>query len=188
MAFFTEETHTPTDKIVTLATAKKHLQLDAADDSEDEILQIYIDAAIAQAENYIESVILERKYKVVGVSFEDVLNFTKQRLKSIITFTYKDTSGDVQPLDASFYRINQVDKFEYNIKYVTDDAELPEVKPLTQDAVTVEMLLGFKKVQKPIVSAILLLIKDMYEIRSDRPKHQNTAAFNLLKPYRYYPS
>lgn len=176
--------------VVTLEEFKTQLQFDEPLEAhpEDTLLQIYIKAAVAHAENKIQTALLEVKYLVTGNSFEDVLNFKKQRIKSVDSFKYKPTdytSGDLTDVPAEMYELTTVDDFEQRITY-SEAVEQPDVKE-TIDAVQLTVILGFDAIPEDIKTAVFLYATDMYNNRSDRPKEKISAADTLLAPYRYYP-
>ena len=186
MARFVEIEHSPAP-IVTLAKAKKQCRIESDYVEEDDLIQDYIDAAIVIAESKIFCAIKERKYRVTGKSFQDVLAFSKQKIKAIDAFTYKDESGDVQALSEEAYALDEVDKYEAVICYANAQ-ELPKVQPFTQDAVTVDVTVGYKNttIPKDIKQAVLLLVSEMFEKRMNFVQEKSTVVDNLLQKHIYY--
>lgn len=192
MAKFRTLTHTA-PVLITLQEFKTQLQFDdpAAAHDEDSLLQIYIDAAIKQAEQKTNSAISEVKYQVFGDSFADVLKFKNQLVKEdSVAITYKPTSyttGNLDTLSTDLWSLDQVDDFERRIVFEDD---LPEVLPNNSEAVQVELITGYTADTLPqdIKVAVMLYASDMYNNRTDVPKEKHSAADKLLAPYKYYPT
>ncbi|OCK44376.1 hypothetical protein BA195_06780 [Tenacibaculum soleae] len=186
MARFTEIAHTP-DPIITLAKAKKQCRIEADYTDEDDLLQDYIDASVAIAESKIYCAIQERKYAVTGKSFSDVLQFSKQKITAIDKIEYVDEAGNTQILSDDLYSLDEVDAYENKICFI-NESELPTVKKLTPNAVTLTVLVGYPagKIPKDIKAALLMLVTDMYEKRMNFVQEKQTAVDNLLHKHRYY--
>ena len=154
---------------------------------EDDLLQDYLDSAISEAENYISSDINEKKYKITGKSFEDVLSFSKQILRSVDVFTYKDENGDNQEVGVDNFYLETVDSFETKICF-KEDYTLPDVEKYSPTAVTLEVTTGYAsgKVPKDIKKALLLMVTHSYEHRNDTIKEKATKAEVILHSYRKY--
>ncbi|MCG7502388.1 head-tail connector protein [Tenacibaculum sp. Mcav3-52] len=184
MAYFVEVENQQIPEIVSLAVVKEHLKIEPEFTQEDVLIQSYIGAAISYAEGYTGRIIQNVQYEVYGVSFEDVLNFKQQTKISVDSIQYYDENNVLQTLSATSYQLKKIDKFESIVDYVVD--ELPIVKEQRSDAVKLVVTCGFKKLPKAIKQAVLLLVSDFYEFRSDRPKTYSTSVQNLLGPYKYY--
>ena len=186
MAFIVELAHT-TPEVISLATAKKQLQLESDFIEDDTLIQIYIDAAITEAENYINSEITEKKFRVDGKSFADALTFSKQKITAIDSVVYTDVDGAEQTIDAANYYLDAVDKYENKIVF-KEDYTLPEVKPYTQNAVKISVTVGYAagKVPKAMQKALLLMITNSYEFRTDNVKEKCTVSENTLHKYRRF--
>lgn len=184
MAFFTTADGFTPNEIVSLETAKQHLKIEAEFIEEDSLIQGYIDAAIAYIATYLGRDVQNQQYVVKGKSFEDVLSFQNQLKITVDSIVYKDESGAEQTLATENYTLTSIDKFENKLEYITE--ELPKVQANKFDAVALTVTCGFKKLPKAIKQAVLLLVSDFYEFRSDRPKTPNTTVNNLIAQYRYY--
>lgn len=185
-AYYTELEHTsPT--IVTLDQAKKQLKMEDLGTFDDELIQDCIDAAIDEAENYCNTSIKQRKYKVQIASWEDNFEFKKQKVTAIDSVTYKDTSGNTQTLAASNYQLLPIDCYASVIQF-TDFNNLPEVQEDNTTAITINFTVGYAEDETPkaIQQAIKLLLTDNYEYRGDREKKENLASRIKLEPYKYY--
>lgn len=186
MAFIQELEH-EAPEVISLAMARKQLQLEEDFTEDDTLIQMYIDAAIVDAENYINSEISEKKFKVQGKSFDDAMAFNKQILQSVESIKYKPKSGSEITIDAENYSIVNVDKYQNKIEFV-ENFEYPEIKPFTPDAVTIEFTVGYPegKVPKAIQKDLLLMITSSYEFRTDTVKEKVTASETSLHRYRRY--
>ena len=189
MALIIDVINTVPQVVISLSKAKKQMRFDDADAEhlEDELIQVYIDAAITKAENFINSEITEKKYEIRGKSFADVLTFSRQKIQKVTAVTFKDTSGASQTVNAEDYHLTTVDKYENQFSF-NEDFVLPEVKAYTPDAVSVFLTVGYPsgKVPKDLQVAILMLASSYNEKREDSVKDKTTAAENLLQPYRKY--
>ena len=185
-AYYTELEHTsPT--IITLDQAKKQLKMEDLGTFDDDIIQDCIDAAIDEAENYCNTSIKQRKYKVQIASWEDNFEFKKQKVTAIDSVTYKDTSGNDQTLAASNYQLLPIDSYASIIQFL-DFNNLPEVQEDNATAITINFTVGYAdgKIPAAIRAAINLLITDNYEYRGDRERKENLSSRVKLEPYKYY--
>lgn len=188
MAQLVEVTHTaPT--IITLAKAKKQLRFDDADANhiEDDLIQVYIDAAVSYAENYTGQEITEKKYKINGKSFTDALTFSTQKIQSIDSIKYLDKNGDLQTIAADNYQLKTVDKYENTLEF-TEDFIMPTVQEYKFNAVQIELTVGYaaNKVPKSMMVALLMLVSHYYENRQDAVKEKCTAAEDMLHKYKRF--
>lgn len=186
MAFLIDLEHNAPD-VVTLAQARKQLQLEDDFTEDDALISTYIEAAISEAERIINSEITEKKFKIQGKSFADVLKFNRQKITAVDNFQYKDSEGNLQTIAADNYAIQNVDKFENKIEF-NENYELPKVKEFTPDAVQLSVTVGYpaNKVPKAIIKNLLLMITDYYEKRMDSVKEKCTAAEVGLQKFRRY--
>lgn len=186
MAFIVELEHIAPE-VISLATAKKQLQLETDFIEDDALIAIYIDAAITEAENYINSEITEKKFRIDGKSFDDALKFNKQKITSIDGIVYTDVDGVEQTIDPVNYYLDAVDKYENKITF-KEDFVLPDVKEYTPNAVKISVTVGYPdgKVPKAMQKALLLMITNSYEYRTDGVKEKCTVSENTLHKYRRF--
>lgn len=184
---FVEDLEYTSPEIISLAIARKQLQLEEDFTEDDTLIQLYIDAAITEAENYTNIEISEKKFRVDGKSFEDALTFSKQKIQAIDSIKYIDVDGVTQTIAAEKYSLQKVDKYENKITF-SEDYTLPEVKEFTPNAVQISVTVGYEsgKVPKAIQKALLLMITNSYEFRNDAVKEKCTASENVLHKYRRY--
>jgi uncharacterized phiE125 gp8 family phage protein len=186
MAFIEELPH-ESPEIISLATARKQLQMESDFTEDDALISTYIDAAINEAEHFINSEISEKKFKVQGKSFSDAMAFNKHILQSVESIKYTPVIGAEETIAAENYSIVNVDKYENQIEFA-ENFEYPAIKPYTPTAVKIEFTVGYPagKVPKAIQKALLLMISQSYEFRTDTIKEKSTAAENTLQKFRRY--
>ncbi len=183
MAYFIEDTSFEAVEIIGLGLAKKQLKIEPEQVEEDDLILSYIGAAISYAQSYTGAVIEQQKFIVKAKNFEDVLCFRKQKIIEIDKIEYLDLQGTLQVLSEDNYSLTAVDKYENKLTFSGD---LPKIKAFTPDAVVAHLVCGFDKIPKAIKQALLLLITDFYEYRSDRLKSYNTTAIQLLSAYKIH--
>lgn len=171
------------DDIVTLEKAKKQLRIDALFIDEDDLIQDYIDAAVASSEAYINGDIIEKTLVITLDAFQEKLIFESYPIQSITSVKYYIDDVPVTMPAADYYLNVQHQKQSV---LVFDEQPNTDERP---DAVTIEAVIGFESasvVPSPIKQAILLQVSDMYERREDRPEMITTAAQALMRPFRKY--
>jgi len=173
---------TPTT-VLTVAKAKKHLRLDASFAEEDDLIQDYIDAAVVYAENYIGGNITDKNIVFKCDAFISPFIFEAFPIKSVTSVKYFEPGNQTEiTLDAANYALTSQNLKTQVIRFKND---LPEVEKRF-DAVTIIVNVGMATIEKPIVSAVMLMVADMYERREDRPEVLSTAAMSLLRPYKKF--
>jgi uncharacterized phiE125 gp8 family phage protein len=169
--------------VVTLAKAKKHLRIEDSFAEEDDLIQDYIDAAVTNAENYIGGHIVDKNMIIKMTGFDNPLIFEAFPVKSVTSVKYFTAGNDdEQTMSSDDYILNAEHKKRYAIRFKNN---LPVLQNRV-DAVTVTISLGMTTIEKPIVSAVLLMISDLYERREDRSEVVSTAAMSLLRPYKKF--
>lgn len=183
----------PSEEPVSLADAKNHLNVDFDDD--DYLIQQMIVSARQQVEEYTN---LKLITQTVVEYFDDfpgagVLKPLFSPVRSVTSIQYTDSNGDLQAWGAANYDVDTIGK-PCRIKPV-DGATWPITKDKL-NSVVITYVVGFggaDDVPAPIRSAILLLIGEMYDYRSDRPTilYNSTnriarRSLDLLNPYRTF--
>jgi hypothetical protein len=189
MATYKELTHTPAE-IVTLQEFKAQLkEVDPTEvHPEDALFQLYVDASVEECEDYINRAIIERKYKISGKSFQEVIVQSLHTIQSIDKIEYKPenyVSGVLEVLPEEAYSLQRVDKVENRLEF-TEGYSLPTVKQFTPDAVQLYITVGLGKVSKKIKQAVLLKAAAMDQFRSDYVKQKTTASETLLQAFKKY--
>jgi uncharacterized phiE125 gp8 family phage protein len=170
--------------IIPLAKAKKQLKLEVGFVEEDELIQDYIDASIGYSENYTGGHILEKIMVLKLDRFDNPFVFEVFPIQSIDSIKYfpKDGSGEIT-MPTNNYNLTSVNPKVSKISFKT----IPEAEE-RYDAVTISVKVGFEngKIPKPIISALLLKIADLYERREDRTEVALTVGDGLLRPYKKF--
>lgn len=170
--------------IVTLQMAKKQLRIEPSFTEEDDLIQGYIDAAIAMSEDYIGGHIVEKNMILKMDKFDNPLIFEAFPIQAVESVKYFPVdSSDVQELESTDYDLTSVNPKVSRINF----KKTPQTDKRF-DAVTVSVKVGIEKekIRKPIIQAILLQISDMYERREDRTEVITTVATALLRPYKKF--
>jgi uncharacterized phiE125 gp8 family phage protein len=169
--------------VVTLAKAKKHLRVDADFTDEDDLIQDYIDTAVAQAENYIGGHIADKNIVIKMTGFDNPLVFEAFPVKAVTSVKYFEQGDETEKtMDAVNYTLTAETSKRFAIRFKGD---LPTVQDRF-DAVTVTINVGMETIDKPIAQAVLLMVADMYERREDRAEVFSTAAMSLLRSYKKF--
>ena len=167
--------------VLTLAKAKKHLRLEASFTDEDDLIEDYIDAATTAAENYIGGNITDKNITFTCDSFDSPFIFEAFPVKAITSVKYFEPGEElIKTLDGSSYSLTNQSAKVAVIRFKND---LPNIDKRFA-AVKIVVTLGMATVEKPIVSAIMLMVADFYERREDRPEVISTASMSLLRPYK----
>lgn len=170
-------------EVVTLAKAKKHLRLEASFTEEDDLIQDYIDTAVTGAENYIGGHITEKNMVIKMTGFDNPLVFEAFPVKSVESVKYFEPDNETEvTMPDTDYALNAESQKRFALRFKNT---LPTVQD-RPDAVTVTIVLGMTTIDKPIVSAVLLMLADLYERREDRTEVLSTASMSLLRAYKKF--
>lgn len=96
----------PTTEPLTLAEARKQLELSPSDTSHDVHLATLIQAAREQWEHDTDSCCLTQTLRVYADGFGSEFYLPKRPIQSITTVKYYDTANTLQTLSASLYSLN----------------------------------------------------------------------------------
>lgn len=172
------------NSIITKTTAKLQLRIEDSYTAEDDLLDIYIQAAIEAAENYINGAIQAKTLVLKLDTMPTSLVIGTHPVRSITSITYYDTDNNSQTLATADYYLKAAGDKESTI--IFDETYNTYER---SDAVTVTLAVGYASeatVPTAVKQALLLLISDMYERREDRSQIIGTTSENLLRPYRLY--
>jgi Phage gp6-like head-tail connector protein len=184
----TNTTTNPVQETVclTLAQAKKQLNIELAFTEQDDLIQDYIDTSRVIVENYINRSISQQKL-VLECSDLSKIVFSQNN--------ENDTIDKIEYLKAgeSVYTLMPVDDYKLRKGVTVETKEItflttPELEK-KDDAVIVTINQGWvtADVPKPLIQAMKLYVSDMYERREDRGEvGYNSAATALMRPYRKY--
>lgn len=175
----------PQPGFITLSEAKDHLK---AFDHEDDLIQSYLDAAIGAAEDYLGSFILHRD---VVIQSSELAIITPVYHGPVIdgdfTVSVTPQTGADQDISSDFELINPWGR-DASFVYQGDGLSYP-LKSNSSKAVRISYKAGVKTagdLPDQFKTAILLILSDFYEYRSDRAAINNTRAMALLRPHRVY--
>lgn len=141
----TSELVTPSEtvtEVVSLAAFKQHIKWAADDNSEDEIMSIYIASATEECADYIGRAILPGNWKTIFDSFYPSVTIDVIPVDpGSIVVKYYDADNTIQTLNASQYKIKTHGKDAYpTIDF--DGNALPSVYD-RYDSVQVEFTAGY---------------------------------------------
>lgn len=174
----------PAVEPVSLATAKKYLRVDHAED--DELIGILITAARLAAEHQTGRVFAPSAWRIVEPAFPAgglPLGLNVCPVQSITSVTYKNAAGSPVPLSG-----HTLWPDEYAPAVLPPTAGWPATAQ-APDAVTIDVVAGFTVVPTPVVQWMLLRIGTAYENREGlidgrlQPLPRDFAD-GLLDPYR----
>jgi len=173
----------PEDEPLTVSEVKNFLKVDFATD--DALIGILIAAARESAEKYCQIAILPQTITEKFSRFQPYgLHLSISPLIEIVGITYKDVGGETQTLSTDVYGADAYIRppLVYRIPY----NDFPQTYAVP-DAVTVEYEAGYEDaatVPTPIKMALLLMISDWYDNRTDGVRTMPTASQILLNKYR----
>jgi len=188
-AFIQFISQTPTT-VLSIKAAKQQLKIEVDDDFDNDIIQDCIDAAVEEAENYINASIYQREYAIKCSEWlKNNYEIRKQKITAVKSITYKDVSGEDQALVVEdVVELQEIDKYVTVINYL-DEANLPELITNKADAVVINITVGYQagKVPKGMLQGIKLLMTENYNIRNNiESKGYRSTALRKLEPYKYY--
>ncbi len=164
-------------KIVSLEMAKMNSKIEFED--EDPLLQIFVDSASAEIENYVGYPVLLREDCVIQIDKWFKSFVPSERLAEITSVTYQDKDDNTQTIDAADYTL-----ITGNNMLRLDIAE-PEN---FGGSVTVNCKIGYSETDMPadIKAAALLIFAQQDTYRENGPIKMETAAKAKLRPYKKY--
>jgi uncharacterized phiE125 gp8 family phage protein len=173
----------PTEEALTVSEVKNFLKVDASTD--DALIGVLITVARESAEKYCQLAILPQTVTEKFSRFQPYgLQLSISPLIEVTGITYKDVGGETQTLSEDVYSADAYIRppLVYRIPY----NDFPPTFAVP-DAVTVEYEAGYadpESVPSPIKMAMLLMISDWYDNRTDAARTMPTASEILLNKYR----
>lgn len=184
--FFTPDS-TGDTALVTLAKVKKQLKIEASFTEEDDLIQDYINAAVAAAEDYtgrtLNPGVKTFELDSLSAAFEFVQSAENDTVKSIKYWAPDAT--ELATMETNNYKLRKSSTINCKeIKFET----YPETAE-RDDAVIIEIQQGYtaETFPKPIYQAIMLMVTSMFERREDIGEiGNNSQSRSLMRPYRNY--
>lgn len=182
----TSKVITSTDNtILSTADAKAQLRIESSFTAEDALIDSYVAAATAAAENFINGHIQAKSMVIKLDEMPSKLKFSTHPIRSITSVMYRDTDNAEQTLvSGTDYHLEAPSDKENTL--VFDEVYNTYDRP---DAVTITVAIGYTNaaaVPAPIIQAIKLMVSDMYDRREDRANVNYKASSALLHSYRKY--
>lgn len=176
------------DEPVTLAQAKAQCHVVSADTSFDDALNGHIATARNQVESITGTRLQEQTIEMRCTSFSDLDHLPVGPLISVESITYIDTSGSVQMLSESVYEARLYNLSpQIVLKYGQVWPTIREGSPIT---VTADA--GYDTVPPALVSAMLLIIGDLFtfhetvSVGTSSMLQTSTMIDNLIANHRIY--
>jgi uncharacterized phiE125 gp8 family phage protein len=169
-------------EFVTLAEARAHLKVDH--DYENELIKNIVRAAIVSAENYTGLSIFNNAVVIGRAAFDTEVRLVRGPvIDREVTVSYRDGEALVPLPDKYVY----FEDFEGPFMKLVDSDFTIEL-PVRPDAVQFAYSVGMEKatLPLPIRQAVLLMVADMYEFRTDRTEIINRSSMALMRPYRVW--
>lgn len=167
----------PTLKPISTALLKEALRIDTT--AEDNVLDIYLDSAIAACENKLQTAIMSSTFRLRARGFYQHMSLQKKWVTEISSVRYYDQYGDLQTLASGTY---EVQTFRVpNVLYFEDDSVLPTTLFDTEFPVIIEFKAGFEAatgVPANIRNAVMIEAGDRYEHRQDNVVGTTVAIVN----------
>lgn len=173
----------PTVKVVTLDQAKFNSNIEHVDT--DAFLQLLLDAAIVEAENYTERSIQKRGVTIHFSAFSKKMVIPYNPIISITSITYMDVDGLEQTVDSGVYKVVSYDNGLTQKLYFSWDSA-PELDADEDFPITVTAVAGYADAPADIKQAILLIFSHNEMFREDAPIKLDRSSRAKLRPYRKY--
>lgn len=172
-------------EFVTRIVAKQHLKIDY--DYEDDLIDSIILAAVTAAENYTGRSFFQ---KTVVLGFDSLPSTVSMIQFPVVdeafTLQYYNTQSVLTLVDSAKYKYFDALALRPYLNLIDTDLslELSDRKDAFQVTFTAGMTAT--SLPKPLYQAILLMIADMYEFRTDRTEIINRASMALMCPYKIW--
>lgn len=167
--------------VVTLAMAKQNSNIET--DHEDELLQVMLDAAVEEAQNYLDTPVQSRNVVIQLTQWPSLFEFPLGPVKSVESITYRDANGVEQSLQAQ----------DYLFYGTTTGAKLMfrwETKPVLEEdiefPITINCVAGYAAAEMPAVikKAVLLRFSFNERFREEMPTSANRTFHAALRPLK----
>ena len=170
-------------ELVTLDEVKDHLRVSKDIDLEDEIIKVYIEAAVDSASQYVGAPVNSSTVVINAPCYSNKIVFPVRPVTAITSINYANKEGVNTHLEATNYKAVN---YRHENKVILLNAF--DTQADNEEAITITVQCGYTAETLPgsIRRAILLEIADMYTYREDRKEITNKASEAALRPYRIY--
>jgi len=160
-----------TGEIVSLAQAKSNSRIEY--DTEDDLLQLFLDSATDEIENYLNAPVIKRTDSTIKLSeFKSIYRLNLEA--NVTALHYIDTDGNENQIATS--------QWEYEDRWleilIDRPAKFKELK------ITADLGWDVANIPKDIKRAALLLFSHSENYRESVNLKDNSSAYNLLRQYR----
>lgn len=174
----------PLAEPLSLAEIKAHLRL--GDDSEDGLLAGYLLAAREAVERYLRRALIAQRWQLVLDAWPaGPLRFPRPPLLAIEEVRVLDAGGIAAPVPASDYRVET--RAEPGFLLPAAGATLPR-PGLVPSGIEIDFLAGYgtdwNAVPSPIRQALLMMVTELFESRSNPAPAIAGTVRGLLDPFR----
>jgi len=167
-------------QLVTTQEGKDHIRIDPSV-TEDTYVDTLIQTATDEAQLYMGRQLITDNFKLHLHEFppsDDIpIYLPRSPLKAVNEVTYTDTDGNIQTWDATKYQVN--DKREPGFILPGVDNTYPSSQESKVNAVTIDFDAGYgtkDDVPELIKKAVLIMVENLYDVRSDYTVGQGFAA------------
>jgi uncharacterized phiE125 gp8 family phage protein len=169
---------------VSLTTVKAHLRVEGTDD--DALIQVYLDAACAHIDGpvgWLDRAVWPQTMELRQNDFSGLSSLPYGPATSIVSIKYLDADGAEQTVDSGDYALANSGAVE-----LAYNASWPNIRG-DVEGVRVRYVAGYAALPPAILSAVLLMIGDLYQNREtvggDTGQIQmSTTVSALLAPFR----
>ena len=170
-----------TQKVVDLTVAKMNSNIESS--HENELLEIMLEAAEKEAENYIDSPIKERNMAVQLSVWPEIFELPIYPVNAITNIEYKDGLGATQTVnvaDYTFYQTASGNKIKFSW-----DSE-PDLEEGNEFPITINCRAGWSDNDMPaeIKKAVLLKFSFNERYREEMPTSANRTFHAALRPLK----
>ncbi|AGO49129.1 head-tail adaptor [Cellulophaga phage phi39:1] len=168
-------------EVVSLALAKSNSKI--IWDDEDDLLQLFLDASINDAENYIDAPIAPQNIAISYSGFDQKITFPGLNISALSSIEYLDVNGDTKTLDNSKY-IFYVNATDAKVNFLIDSIE--DINTSVSFPLTFNVVAGFSVVPPSIIGAILLRFGHKHQFREDMPTNVDRSFQAALRTYKRF--
>src|SRR5690606_18252340 len=167
-----------TDDIISLNMVKKHLRIEPDYTDDDELIQLYIESAIEQVENFTERPLALQTTIYTDTKFNDFVFERKALNDAVEKIEYWATSeGESSELPGTSYSVTKQGTETFKVSF-KEKPEAVKVQVFIKQGYTANDL------PKVIKQAVFLLVTEAYDRRDNNAAVINTKAKSLTQSYR----